>query len=192
MLNIEKSTLTSLLTGKLAFKVYNNETSEWQSISVFNPELEAHAGAKATSSEAGHVKLVTDLESQSEEIAASAKSVAIVFEALGVHVNEEESHINNMERIKWNNYSNSANISYANPVTNADNIKTAIDELFQSSNDFRKRIAQIIGVQEIESGSFSDITNKITELQKTLKDKLLLEGKEIPEGATLQELINLV
>lgn len=159
---------------------------------MFNPELEAHAGAKATSSEAGHVKLVTDLESQSEEIAASAKSVAIVFEALGVHVNEGETHINNMERIKWNNYSNSANISYTNPVTTAKNVQTAIDELFQSSNDFRNGIAQIIGMQELEGGSFTDIVNKLSELQTTLKDKLQLEGKEVPEGATLQQLINLV
>lgn len=91
--NIEKSTLTALLRGKLAFKVFNEEKSEWETIRIVVPELETHAGAIATATEFGHVKLITDFESDSEEAAATAKSLSVTFKAINSHVNEEGIHL---------------------------------------------------------------------------------------------------
>src|SRR5690606_13450179 len=88
-----QTTLTALLTGKLAFKVFNTKTSKWEELRILVPDLETHTGAIATATELGHVKLVTDFESHSEDTAPTAKALSITFEAISAHVNEEESHL---------------------------------------------------------------------------------------------------
>ena len=171
MSNIDQLTLTSLLKGKLAFKVFNKDNSSWEILRIGIPELEAHTGAKATTNEPGHVMLVTDLESESEELAATAKAVSIAFEAVSAHVNDEESHITPMERIKWDGNSFSKNIGYEREGSALKNVKEAIDELFATQ---------------------TALNEKVTNSMATLAAKLTEQGKDVPEDATLEELVDLV
>ena len=85
--------LTSLLTGKLAFKVYNPNSMLWETVTLNNPELLSHAGAKASVFQAGHVQLTNDLTSDSDVLAPTANALKTVFDSVGVHVNEKDIHL---------------------------------------------------------------------------------------------------
>lgn len=174
MSNIDQQTLTALLNGKLAFKIYNETSSAWEVVKIHNPLLDAHAGATASSTEAGHVILNSELTSDVETQAATPKAIKTVFESVGSHVNDDASHILPVDKIKWDGY------------------ETKITELFQHSNDFKVGIAQIIGLTEVESDTVSAVKSGL-ELQKNaLADKLTAAGKTVPPLATLKELIELV
>lgn len=129
--SIDQETLVALLQGKLAFKVYDKDTSQWKVLKIHVPELDTHAGSMASTSEAGHVMLVTSLENQSETLGATAKSVYLVNQAITAHVNESDIHITGEERIKWNGYGSSENIGFTRPDSASTNVKEAIDELFE-------------------------------------------------------------
>lgn len=93
MSNISQETLASLLTGKLAFKVFNSETDTWELVNINSPDLAIHAGAKASVYQAGHVQLSSDLTSESEVLAPTMKALNTVFKSVSVHVNEESTHL---------------------------------------------------------------------------------------------------
>lgn len=174
MPNNNQQTLTALLNGKLAFKVYNETSFAWEVVKIHNPLLEAHIGAKATNTEEGHVILSSQHNSNSETEAATPKAVNVVFGAVSAHVNDEVSHVTQVEKEKWNAY------------------ETSIQNLFQHSNDFRISIAQIIGLTEVESDTVSAVKTGLEQQKEALADKLRAAGKEVPIGATLKELIALV
>ena len=90
---VSHETLASLLSGKLAFKVYNSETQNWDLVSIGNPELVTHAGAKASLSQEGHVQLSNDLDSDSEVLAPTMKALNNVFTSISSHVNETGIHL---------------------------------------------------------------------------------------------------
>ena len=111
MSNLTQETLTSLLTGKLAFKVYNNATAEWELVRLNNPDLEAHTGATASLEQVGHVQLTNALDLDSEVLAPTAKALSVVFGSVSSHVNEEGIHLTSeqneqlqMFRIMQDNY----------------------------------------------------------------------------------------
>lgn len=85
--------LTALLTGQLAFKVFNPTSQTWELVKLHIPELDDHKAQVASTSQVGHVRLSSDFESESEQTAPTSKSLKTVFDSVVAHVNDDESHV---------------------------------------------------------------------------------------------------